>query len=114
MYAALGARPDIAHAVSYLARYPDTHTEAHWKALYRILQYIKGTLTYGVRLGARDSPLEGLYAYSDSDWGADAATSRSTCGTAIFFAGDLVYWRSKLQNVNQQAYSRLVLSRGVV
>ena len=37
------SRPDILFAVFYLARYQQNPGEAHWKALKRILRYLKGT-----------------------------------------------------------------------
>lgn len=41
MYAMLGTRPDLCHAVSYFSRYQYHPTEQHWVHLKRVLRYIK-------------------------------------------------------------------------
>ena len=97
MYAMLGTRPDLAHVVGVLGRHsarPDNH---HWSAVVRCLQYIKGTLDHGIEYVPDDSPMAGFEAYSDSDWGADPSTSRSTMGYVYILASGAVSWSSKLQ-----------------
>ncbi|GAA5945328.1 uncharacterized protein JCM15063_001077, partial [Sporobolomyces koalae] len=97
MYAMLGTRPDLAHVVGVLGRHSARPNATHWAAVLRCLQYIKGTLDYGLEYSPDDSPLHGFEAYSDTDWGADPSTSKSTMGYAFLLASGAVSWASKLQ-----------------
>ncbi|GAA5913711.1 hypothetical protein JCM6882_002323 [Rhodosporidiobolus microsporus] len=97
MYAMLGTRPDLTHAVGVLGRHAARPNESHWAAVVRVCQYIKGTLDYGIEYSPDDSPLVGFEAYSDSDWGACVDTARSTMGYAFLLASGAVAWSSKLQ-----------------
>ena len=40
-------RPDIAYGVGLVSRYMEEPKMTHWKAIKRILQYVKGTLSHG-------------------------------------------------------------------
>ena len=44
LYAAIGTRPDIAHAVNAISKFMKNPGQAHWLAAKRILRYIKGTV----------------------------------------------------------------------
>jgi hypothetical protein len=77
MYAMLGTRPDIAYAVSSVSRYAANPTKAHMAAVKRIFSYLRGTID--LQLTFRGE-LTDLVGYSDSDWGGDPATYRSTAG----------------------------------
>ena len=98
MYAMLGTRPDLAHVVGVLGRHASRPNASHWATVSRTLEYIKGTLDYGLEFSPDDSPLHGFEAYSDSDWGADPSTSRSTMGYTFILASGAVSWSSKLQS----------------
>jgi len=98
MYANLGTRPDLSHAVSYLCRFSAHPDDSHWTAIKHILRYVKGTLNLGLRYTRTDAPQHGLIAYSDSDWGNDVDTSRSTMGYSVHLAGAAISWSSKLQS----------------
>ena len=41
-------RLDIMHAISLLSRFVHCASEVHFKAIKRIVRYIKGTLSYGI------------------------------------------------------------------
>ncbi|GAA5832303.1 hypothetical protein JCM3770_000536, partial [Rhodotorula araucariae] len=97
MYAMLGTRPDLAHAVGVLGRHANRPDDSHWAAAVRVCQYLKGTLDHGIEYAPDDSPLVGFEAYSDSDWGACVDTARSTMGYAFILASGAVSWSSKLQ-----------------
>jgi hypothetical protein len=45
MYLASATRPDISYAVSKLSRFVSKPGDDHWRALERVLQYLKGTMT---------------------------------------------------------------------
>jgi transposase InsO family protein len=81
MYAMLGTRPDIAYAVSSVSRYAANPTKAHMAAVKRIFSYLRGTLD--LQLTFRGE-LTDLVGYSDSDWGGDPITHRSTAGFVLF------------------------------
>ncbi|GAA5826467.1 hypothetical protein JCM3770_003626 [Rhodotorula araucariae] len=97
MYAMLGTRPDLAHAVGVLGRHANRPDDLHWAAAVRVCQYLKGTLNYGIKYVPDDAPLVGFEAYSDSDWGACVDTARSTMDYAFVLASGAVSWLSKLQ-----------------
>ena len=48
MYAILCTRPDICYVVGLVSRYQYSPGEAHWKAVKRILRYLKGTMDYSL------------------------------------------------------------------
>ena len=95
MYLMVTTRPDIAYAVSQLARYMSCHGPQHHEAAKRVLRYLKGTMTLGLTYGtSKDLTLQG---FSDSDWGGNTETRRSTTGYAFMLAGGAVSWASKTQ-----------------
>ena len=51
MYAVVGTRPDIAYAVSYLARFMSNPGHMHWEAVKRVIRYLKGTKDAKLILG---------------------------------------------------------------
>jgi hypothetical protein len=59
-------RPDLAYAVQQVCLFMHDPRESHLSFLKRILRYVKGTLSYGLRIGT--SPVDSLTAYSDADW----------------------------------------------
>ncbi|SCZ95634.1 BZ3500_MvSof-1268-A1-R1_C057g00255 [Microbotryum saponariae] len=69
LYISLGTRPDIAFAVSYLARFATTPAR-----------------------------ITGVVGYSDANWGACIDTSVSTMGYVFYIAGSAVSWSSKRQS----------------
>ncbi|GAA6003865.1 Ty1/Copia family ribonuclease HI [Rhodotorula paludigena] len=96
-YAMLGIRPDLACVVGILGRCSARPDQNHWAAVVRACQYIKGTLDYGVVYVPDDSPLAGFEAYSDSDWGANPSTLRSTMGFVFLLLSGAVSRSSRLQ-----------------
>jgi len=62
-------RPDIAFVVGILSRFMHKPCEGHWNATKRVLKYLKGTQTYGIKYSkVVDFHLIG---YSDSDFDGD-------------------------------------------
>ncbi|SGY27406.1 BQ5605_C129g13358 [Microbotryum silenes-dioicae] len=80
MYAVVATRPDLAHSVGYLSRFVGKAGNTHLEAAKRVLRYIKGSLDLGIHYTRTSAPLLGYEGYSDSDWGSDIQTSRSTMG----------------------------------
>ncbi|XP_019151882.1 PREDICTED: uncharacterized protein LOC109148603 [Ipomoea nil] len=58
-------RPDLSFAVNRLCQFMHAPIDEQWGMLKRVLRYIRGMLTYGLRLSA--SPSSNVHAYSDSD-----------------------------------------------
>ena len=51
MYAVIATQPDIAYAVSYLARFMSNPGSAHWEAVKKVIRYLKGTKDAKLILG---------------------------------------------------------------
>lgn len=88
-------RPDVSFAVNKLSQFMHAPTENHWVALKRILRYLKGTIHYGLFL-RKNSPLQ-LSAFSDSDWGGERDTGRSTTGYVVYLGSNPISWKSSKQ-----------------
>jgi histone deacetylase 1/2 len=96
-YATL-TRPDISFSVNKVCQFMAHPLESHWRAVKRILRYLKGTINHGLLLHpSTSSPPFSLRAYSDADWATDQDDRRSTSGSCIFFGSNLVSWGSKKQ-----------------
>jgi transposase InsO family protein len=94
MYAMLGTRPDIAFAVACVSRYASNPTDEHMTAVKRIFAYLRDTLNY--ELTYRGDIVD-LTGYSDSDWGGDTSTYRSTAGFVFNIGSGAISWSSKRQ-----------------
>ena len=77
LYLSTRTRPDIAYAVSSVARYCSQPTLQHWIAVKRIFRYLNGTLDYGLIYEPSDKAMCG---YSDADWAGDCDDRKSTTG----------------------------------
>ena len=53
LYASISTRPDIAHPVAMLCRSMQNPGPAHWIAAKRVLRYLAGTKTKGLRFSAK-------------------------------------------------------------
>ncbi|CAA7028399.1 unnamed protein product [Microthlaspi erraticum] len=88
-------RPDIAYAVQQICLFMHDPRERHFSALKRILHYLKGTLSHGLRM-YRSAPSD-IVAYSDADWAGCPGTRRSTSGYCVYLGPNLISWSSKCQ-----------------
>jgi histone deacetylase 1/2 len=96
-YATL-TRPDIAFSVNKVCQFMAHPLESHWRAVKRILRYLKGTMSHGLLLyPSPSSPPFSLRAYSDADWATDQDDRRSTSGSCIYFGSNLISRGSKKQ-----------------
>ena len=104
-YLATQTRCDIAFTASILSRFLVNPAPAHIKSAKRVLQYLKGTIMHGIRLGGLKYNLYNLdiRLYTDSDYAGDCDTYRSTSGYISFVAGGPVLWQSKRQSVVAQS-----------
>jgi hypothetical protein len=92
-------RPDIEYAVNVLARFNNigSFSEFHVKAVKRVLRYLRQTLDYSLLITAGESDQMVFKAQSDSDWGSDYSTKRSTSGFIIKLGGSVILWKSRRQ-----------------
>ena len=65
MWAAIATWPDIGFAVSLLSQFLENLGELPWKAVKRVLRYLKGTKNYKLTLGWNKNSLLG---YCDTAW----------------------------------------------
>ncbi|XP_020686928.1 uncharacterized protein LOC110102790, partial [Dendrobium catenatum] len=86
-------RPDIAFATNVVCQHMQNPTDQDFKALKRLLHYIKG-ISYGLPISAGD--LE-LHSYTDADWASDASDRKSISGFCTFLGPNLISWTVKKQ-----------------
>ncbi|SDA00933.1 BZ3500_MvSof-1268-A1-R1_Chr9g10928 [Microbotryum saponariae] len=98
LYISLGTRPDIAFAVSYLARFANNPGRRHWIAVKHILRYLRATYRNELVYARGQARITGVVGYSDANWGACIDTSVSTMGYVFYIAGSAVSWSSKRQS----------------
>ena len=93
MYLMVCTRPDIAHAVSVLARFvgPGRHGGAHWKARLRVLGYLKRTQVHKLVLGGSSTSLVGR---SDSSWANDLQDRKSSQGHCFSLGSGVISWKA--------------------
>jgi transposase InsO family protein len=94
VYAATGTRPDIANAVGNVSKFLENPGEMHWKAVKRILRYLKGTASFGLLYTKGSTNLHG---WSDADYAGDLDTRRSTTGYVFQLGKNTITWNSKRQ-----------------
>ncbi|KAI1002866.1 hypothetical protein K3495_g5337 [Podosphaera aphanis] len=95
-YMANNTRPDIAHAVRYLAQFLANPSEEHNKAARTVLRGIAKIPDIGITFQSKHCKPT-LAADSDADIMGDPTFSRSTSGLLIRQASGPVCWRSRLQ-----------------
>ncbi|XP_036322088.1 secreted RxLR effector protein 161-like [Rhagoletis pomonella] len=78
LYLAQCTRPDIAFAVNDVCGFNSNYNVSHWKAVKRIMRYLKGTRDYNLKYSSNGSPQ--LHGYSDADWAPDIDKRRSCTG----------------------------------
>jgi hypothetical protein len=69
--------------------------ELHWKAAKCILQYIHGTITFGIHY-AIDSTLD-IIGFTDFDWAGDNIDLKSTSGYSLGIGSGPICCSSKKQ-----------------
>jgi len=95
LYLMLGTRPDIAFAVIKLAQFASNPSDDHMDRAHHVLRYLAHTTEYQLVYDGKSN--KGLMGFSDSDWGGDLASSRSTTGFMFQLAGGVICWQSHAQ-----------------
>ena len=104
-------RHDLSYAINRLSQFLAKPRIPHYKAVQRVLQYIKGTLGQGLFYPANTDMDLKAYAeavfpssmdvqlkfFSDADWGTCSDTRRSISGLCVFLGDSLISWKSKKQ-----------------
>ncbi|GKG44662.1 hypothetical protein Tco_0486100, partial [Tanacetum coccineum] len=57
-------QPDLPYAVSRLSRYTSNPSDEHWKAMTRVLHYLRHSHNYGLHYDRYPAVIEG---YSDAN-----------------------------------------------
>ncbi|XP_075504572.1 secreted RxLR effector protein 161-like [Primulina tabacum] len=89
-------RPDIAYAVSKLSRFTSNPGVEHWKAIIRLLRYLRYTRDHGLHYTRYPAVIEG---YNDANWISDMKDSKSTSGFVFTLGGAAIMWKSSKQTV---------------
>lgn len=89
-------RPDAAFPVSQLGRFAENPGSQHWKALIKVLRYLRSTSGFGLHYSV-DKLQQQLTAYSDADWGNSLDDRRSVSGVLLVLNGGPVIFKSKYQ-----------------
>uniref|UniRef100_A0A3Q7H262 Reverse transcriptase Ty1/copia-type domain-containing protein n=1 Tax=Solanum lycopersicum TaxID=4081 RepID=A0A3Q7H262_SOLLC len=90
-------RPEISFSVSRVCQYMKNPTLDHWKAVKRILRYLKGSLTHGISITPSTS--SSIHVYCNAGWAADPDDRRSHHGFAAYYGPNLISWSSRKQKV---------------
>lgn len=96
-YVALISRPDISYAVNILARFSNSPSELHWKAVKHVMRYLKSTIKFSLCYSGKAE--DELVGYCDSDYAGDLAERKSTSGYIFMLHGGPIAWSSSLQRV---------------
>ena len=88
-------RPDISFPINKVCQFLHTPTLAHWTAVKRILRYLRGTMSTGLKVTRSTSTL--VSAFSDADWAGCPDDRRSTGGFPVFFGPNLISWSARKQ-----------------
>jgi hypothetical protein len=106
LYLANCSRPDIAFAVSVLARYASQPTKRHWSGIKQLLRYLVGTTNYGLmyRRGASahqvsDLITDDICGFADAGYLSDPHKARSQTGYVFMAARAPISWRSTKQTL---------------
>ncbi|XP_070011473.1 secreted RxLR effector protein 161-like [Nicotiana sylvestris] len=83
-------RLDIAYAVCRLSKYTHNPNREHWSALARLMQYLRGTMNYGILYSGFPFTLEG---YSDVNWISNSDETKSTSGYVFTLCGGAISWK---------------------
>lgn len=88
-------RLDFSFAVKKVCQFLHSPTTTHWAAVKRILRYLQGTCSFGLKI--RRSPSTLVSAFSDADWAGCPDDRRSTGGFAVFLGSNLISWTARKQ-----------------
>jgi hypothetical protein len=92
--------PEVAYAVCQLSRVANCATEGHEKLIDHVWRYLKGVHDRGIFYRSKPYITEiRLVGWSDSNWGGDSASMKSTTSTYWEICEGYIMSQSKLQSV---------------
>lgn len=102
-------RPDVAYAVSDLARFMHSWDTTHWKAGIRCLRYLQNTQTYEHKIySATTNEAMIITCFADANYSDPRTDDMNPCddnkyksqgGHMIYIDNTLVSWKSKRMNI---------------
>ena len=95
MWLANTTRPDLAQAVGAVARHSHDPSDTHWKAVRRVLEYVKMTVGFGLTF-VRGSGKH-LSAFADSSYAPRGTDCRSISGGVVMYGKTAIAWFSRTQ-----------------
>jgi hypothetical protein len=96
LYLAVRTRPEIAVAVSVLAKHVQEPRPCHWEGVKRVFRYLRGSANQGLCYTATGTD-PALTIYCDADWASDPENRRSRSGVVCYIGSSLVAWKSRRQ-----------------
>ncbi|XP_062204797.1 uncharacterized mitochondrial protein AtMg00810-like [Phragmites australis] len=87
--------PDISFALNKVCQYLSNPIDVHWEAVKRILRFVKGTVTTGLRIQRSSCTL--LSVFTDANLAGCSDDRCSMGGFAIFLGPNLISWSSQKQ-----------------
>ena len=94
MYLMCKTRPDLTYPVGMLARFMSNPSTAHRQALDHVWNYLQTSPILGIKYQSKSLQAIG---YSDSDWGGDLESRKSTSGYVWILGNGAIAWNSRLQ-----------------
>nr|GEU47561.1 retrotransposon protein, putative, Ty1-copia subclass [Tanacetum cinerariifolium] len=82
--------------IEALIRYTSHPSNAHWKAITRVLHYLRYSRDYGLHYDRHLAVIEG---YSDTNWISDIKDSRSNSGYVFTLERATISWKSSKQTI---------------
>ncbi|EXU94526.1 reverse transcriptase domain protein [Metarhizium robertsii] len=101
LFAAISTRPDIAFAVSRLARHNLNPSDVHHRAADRVIQYLYFTRSFGLRLGNQsqqnNKSVEIFIGSSDASFADNTDDRKSSQGYVLKLYGGPIAWKASKQ-----------------
>ena len=97
MWTSVMTRPDISNAVCIVAKLCENPGMAHWKAVVKILQYVRRTPERGITYRGDGNGRTVMRALVDLDHAMCLDTRRSTSGGAVRLGDGAISWFLRAQ-----------------
>jgi hypothetical protein len=99
MYLAVATRPDIAYSIQRLSSFTLNPGLAHWTAAKRVLRYLSGTRSLGIKyIGFSYNDEVRIVGWSDADYANDLRDRISISGYVFKLGNGAITWSLKKQN----------------
>lgn len=97
LYLAQCTRPDVSFSIAVVSQFNQNPGFVHWKAVKRILRYLKGTLNTKL-VFTKDRNETNLHGHCDSDWASSFVDRKSCTGYVFQWNLGAISWCSKKQS----------------